>query len=134
MTDLRTSIPYAVTLLLGGGITASFLNVVKARTELRASKAQQKKQPLEEDNLFLHGAETAVTTMQKSVEAAWRQIEDLKRDNKDKQARLDEKEKEIETLKHNMYVLTRKMDDLQDAYEAVLKEVATVKSRQDGTG
>ena len=56
-----------ITLLLGGGLAAAILNLVRAKNE-------SKKAPLDRDAIIVGSAESAVTIMQKVLDATNQQL------------------------------------------------------------
>jgi hypothetical protein len=56
-----------ITLLLGGGLAAAILNIVRAKNE-------SKKAPLDRDAIIVGSAESAVTIMQKVLDATNQQL------------------------------------------------------------
>ena len=84
-----------VVALLAGGAGSMVTNLAKARVDLRKQKLDEVRAPVENENIFLGGAEMAVASLKAALDRAEAHILRLERDLEDRDRKIGDLEQDL---------------------------------------
>lgn len=111
----------AVIALLASAIGTMFTILVKARIDLRKSKIEKDRAPVELENIFLGGAEVAVVALKAALDRAEADIARLERD-------LAERDRKIGDLEQDLTRTLARLARLQERCEQLGVRIAELRS------
>ena len=97
-----------LSLILGGGLAGTVVNLVKARND-------SKKAPAERDSVIVTSAESAVVIMQKVLDSTNRQL-------RDKEKEVEELTSKLSVVKKELGELTTRCKELEDLLNLFMDE------------
>lgn len=116
-----------VTAALGGGTLTGLAALIQARAAARKLRSEQEvlgtKVPVEVDNVIVSGAERAVLTMERALEAAERRIGELERRERDAEETIDALRRELRELRTEVDECHRALRRAQDKVETLSRRL-----------
>ncbi|MFI6496922.1 hypothetical protein [Nonomuraea typhae] len=125
MTDWLT--PTVITALVGGLATAIGI-IVKGRVDLRKTKLDEDRQPVEIENIFIGGAEKAVAALQVALDRAEATISRLEKSLTERDEKLQERDRKIAELEADITNTLARLARLQERCEQLTTRLAELRS------
>ncbi|WP_125633475.1 hypothetical protein [Nonomuraea sp. WAC 01424] len=123
-TDWLT--PAAITLIAGGAGTGLGV-LVKARVDLRKTKLEEERQPVELESVFIGGAERAVSALSAALDRTETNITRLEKALSERDEKLQERDRRIADLEQDLATTRHRLSEMQTRCEQLQTRLADLR-------